>query len=248
MWERSTSSVGLPGVSLRCVQRRLEGIEVVGDLAEFDDVPAVAPEAAGYVVAVGEFGLAVDRDVVVVVDRDELVEPEVAGERGRLVRHALHQATVTGDHERVVVDGVGAEPVGEDPLGDRHADSVGEALTERSGGDLDARRVTGLGVAGGRRLPLTERLQVVELEAVTGEEQHRVLQDRRVPGGEDEAVPVGPGRVGGVERHDPAVQHVRERRQCHRRALVAAVGRQRSVHGEATDHGDGLLVEFGGER
>ena len=61
---------------------------------------------------------------------------------------------------------VGAEAVAQAALGDGHADGVGEALAERTGGDLDAGGVAGLGVAGRARLPLAERLEVVELEAV----------------------------------------------------------------------------------
>ena len=64
----------------------------------------------------------------------------MAGERRGLVADALHEAAVAGDDERVVVDQLGAELRAQAPLGDRHADGVGEALAERAGGDLDARR------------------------------------------------------------------------------------------------------------
>ncbi len=65
---------------------------------------------------------------------------------------------------------------------------------------------------------------------------------------QDEVVTVGPGRIGGIELHDPAEEHVAEWCERHRRALVAAVGAQRGVHGKPADHGDRLLVEVGGER
>ena len=122
---------------------RLDRVEVVGDLAELDDVPAVAREALRDVVGVGELGGAVDGDVVVVVDVDETAEAEVAGERRRLVAHALFEAAVAADHEHVVVDDLGAEPRAEVRLGEADADPVGEALAERAGGDLDARRCAG---------------------------------------------------------------------------------------------------------
>ena len=85
-------------------QRRLEGVAVVGDLAEVLDVPAVGLEALADVVGVGQLGRPVDRDVVVVVDADQPAEAEVAGERRGLVADALHEAAVAGDHVRVVVD------------------------------------------------------------------------------------------------------------------------------------------------
>ena len=95
---------------------------------------------------------AVDRDPVVVEDADQPAEPEVAGERRRLVADALHEAAVAGDDVGVVVDEVAAEALAQHALGDRHADGVAEALAERTGRHLDAGRVAGLGVARRARL------------------------------------------------------------------------------------------------
>ena len=86
---------------------------------------------------------AVDRDLVVVVEVDELAEPEVAGDRRGLGRDALHQVAVGADRVDAVVDDLVAravEALGEEALGDRHADAVREALAERAGRRLDARR------------------------------------------------------------------------------------------------------------
>ena len=58
----------------------LERIEVVGDLAELIDVPSVGLETLGDVVAVREVRVAVDGDVVVVVDAHESAETQMAGE------------------------------------------------------------------------------------------------------------------------------------------------------------------------
>ena len=248
MCERRISSDGLSVCALAAFERGFEPVEVVGHLAEVDDVPAVRPEPRRGVVVGRHARRSVDRDQVVVEDADQLAEPEVAGERGRLVADALHQATVTGDHERVVVLRLGAEPGAQVPLGDRHADGVGESLTERSRRDLDAGGVAGLGVAGCGRLPLAEVPQIVEFEAVAGQEQQRVLQDRRVAVGEDEPVTVGPGGIGRVVLHDPAVEHVAERGERHRGALVAAVGGERAVHRHPPDERDGELVLFCGQR
>ncbi len=139
MWLRRISSDGRSVTAFAADERRLERVAVVGDLAEVHDVPAVGLEPLADVVAVGERGVAVDGDVVVVVDADQVAEALVPGERRRLVTDALHEAAVAGDHERVVVDHVVAELRAQAALGDRHADCVGEALTERTGGDLDAR-------------------------------------------------------------------------------------------------------------
>ena len=172
----------------------------------------------------------------------------MTGERRGLVADALHEAAVAGDDVRVVVDELRAEAIAQHPLGDRHPDGVAEPLAERPGRRLDARRVAGLGVTGGPRLELPEGLDVRELEAVAAEVEHRVLEDRGVAVGQHEAVAVGPLGVGRVVLEDPAVEHVGEGGEGHGRALVAALGAQRGVHGEAADQGDRLSLDVGGER
>ena len=144
------------GLGHRLAHGGLERVEVVGDLAEFDDVPAVGAEPFADVVVRGEIGRPVDRDVVVVEDADQVAEAEMPGQRGGLVADALHHAAVAGDDERVVVLGVLAEADAQVAFGDRHADRVGEPLPERPGRDLDAAGVARLGMAGRRRTPLAE--------------------------------------------------------------------------------------------
>ena len=227
--------------------RRLERVAVVGDVAEFGDVPPVRAEALHDVVTAGERRGTVDGDAVVVEDAHQAAEPLVSGERCGLVADALHQAAVAGDHEGVVLHQIGAEAGTQVPLRHGHSDRVGEALSEGAGGDLHAGGVARLGVAGGRRTPLAERLQVVEFESVAAEEEQCVLQDRRVTGREDEAVAVDPLRFGGVVPHDARVEDVGEWSKRHRRALVPALRVQRCIHRESAHECDGLLFLFGGE-
>ena len=146
-----------------------ERLQVLGVLHPLH-VPAVGRQARGVVLAVeGDRGRAVDRDVVVVVADDQLAEPEVAGDRGGFLADPLHHVAVGADRIGVVVDDLlpgAVEALGEEALGDRHADRVGEALTERAGGDLDARCVPALGVTRRARAPLAELLQVLEAQVV----------------------------------------------------------------------------------
>ena len=174
---------------------RLEPIDVVRHLAEVADAPAVGLEALLDVVVVGQLGRPVDGDVVVVVEGDEAAETEVAGQRGRLVGDALHEAAVAGHDVGVVVAHVGAEAVAHDTLGDGHADRVAETLAQRARGHLDARRVAALGVARRLAAPLAELAQVLEREVVPGQVQEGVLEDAGVAVGEDETVTVGPVRI-----------------------------------------------------
>ena len=241
------SRLGRSSTAFAASSACLERVAVVGDLAEVLDVPAVRREALADVVGRGELRRAVDRDAVVVEHDVEAAESEVAGERRRLVADALHEAAVAGDRPDVVVDERRAEAVAQEALGDGHADAFAKPWPSGPGRDLDAHRVPGLGVARRQRVERTERLEVVEIEAVAAQVEHRVLQDRRVAVGQDEAVAVGPRRVGRVVLHDPAVEHVGERGERHGGALVPALGVERSIHGEATDDVDGLLLQVGGE-
>ncbi len=77
-----------------------------------------------------------------------------------------------------------------------------------------------LGVARGGGAPLAELAEVVEGQPEAGEVQHRVLEDRRVPGREHEAVAVEPVGSGGVVGHDAGPQDVGQRSERHRRALM----------------------------
>ena len=129
-------------------------------------VPAVGLEALRAVLG-GEAQRrrAVERDVVVVVEVDQAAEAELAGERRGLGGDALHEVAVGDDRVDVVVLDLGPERLAQELLGHRHADAVGEALAERPGRDLDARRdvhAVALGVARGERAPLAEVLELVE--------------------------------------------------------------------------------------
>ena len=95
------------------------------------------------------------------------------------------------------------ELLGQQPLGDRHADRVADALAQRAGGGLDARRVAPLGMARRPRAPLAERLEVVEREVVPAEVEQGILQHRGVAAGEHEPVAVGPVGIGGIVPEEP---------------------------------------------
>jgi hypothetical protein len=87
---RSSASRGL--------DRRAQALEVVAVVHPLG-VPPVGVEAPEHVLGEGQVGLAVDRDLVVVVEVDQATELEVTGQRGRLGGDALHQVAV--GHDRV---------------------------------------------------------------------------------------------------------------------------------------------------
>ena len=229
----------------RAAHRRLERVEPEV-LVQVLHVPAVGLVARADVLGEGELGVALDRDVVVVVEADQLAEPEVAGQRRRLGLDALLHVAVGGDEvgevrDRLLVRLVEAR--GQHPLAQRHPDRGGDPLPERAGGRLDARHVAVLRVAGARRVELAEALDLVERDVVARQVERRVEQHRRVPAGEHEAVAARPvGRLGRVA-HDARVEQVGDRRQRHRRARVARVRLLDGVHRQRADGVDAQLVQ-----
>ena len=74
-------------------------------------VPAIGLETLRRVVSEPTLDMAVDRDAVVVVERDQLAQAQGASERAGLVRDAFHQAAVAEEHISIMIDDVMAVAV-----------------------------------------------------------------------------------------------------------------------------------------
>ena len=226
--------------------QRLHVVDVLDALG----VPAVGGVPAEHVLRQGDLGVALDRDVVVVVEQDEVAELLVAREARRLRLDALLDVAVRGEDPDRVVErrlarrGVRVEQPALPAGGHRHADRVADALTERAGGGLDPGGVAVLGVTRRAAAPLPVELEVVERQAVAGQEQLDVERQARVPAGEHEPVPPQPRRVGRVVAQQPLEEQVGGGRQAHRGAGVAGAGLLDRVHRENAHGVDGTLVEL----
>ncbi len=91
--------------------------------------------------------------MVVVVENDQASEPEVTGERACLALHAFHHVAVAGENVGEVVEHTVSGPIEaccQMGLTDGHSERVSNALSEWTGGRLDAHGQMALGVA--RRL------------------------------------------------------------------------------------------------
>ena len=125
------------------------------------DMPAIRDEPRPDILGEAERGRTVDRDQVIVVEVDQLAEPEVPGEAGRLRGHALHQVAVAADAVGEVIDDLQARTVvgrRQEALRQRHADARREARAQRTRRHLDPDRVPVLRVTRRLRVPLTKAL------------------------------------------------------------------------------------------
>ena len=158
------------------------------------------------------------------------------GERRRLMADAFLQVAVGRDDPGAVVHQAFAEPGGEVPFGQRHADGGRDALAERAGGGLDARMLAEFRVAGGGGMELAEAAQLLDSHArMPGQVQQGIEQHGPVAGGQHEAVAVGPARVGGVVFQEAGEQDRRDIGHAHRHAGVAGLRRLHRVDGEGAD-------------
>ena len=159
----------LVGDLLRLGDGLLDADDVLAAL-DFLNVPAVCAVAGRHVLGQRDVGVVLDRDLVVVVEHDQVAELLRACQRRSLAGHALFHVAVGGDHVDVVVERaltprrVRVEQAALVARRHRHPDRRGKTLPERAGGDLDALGVAELRVARRLALPGAQRLDVGQLE------------------------------------------------------------------------------------
>ena len=215
-------------------QRSLEGFErlpqppcVVG-VADVLDIPAIGAKPRRDIVAEREFGMALDRHLIGIVDPAEVAQHEMPGDRGRFVADAFHHVAIAADDVDVVVDDLEAglvEIAGQPALAHRHPDGHAATLAERAGRGFDAGSDVMFRMTRTFAVELAKRLDVIErhggpveqlVRGVDGfharQMQRRIQQHRRVSVGQDEAVPVEPSRVFRIGAKDIPPERVDHRR------------------------------------
>ena len=221
------------------------------DEGHFVGVPAIGFVTLEDVLGEGELGVAFDLDVVRIEDHEEVAELLVARERAGLGGNALFDIAFAADDPHLVVErggafsGIRVEQAALEALAIGEADRGGETLAERAGGHFDARgqavfrmaRGAGVGAA-------TEVLEVVQRQAIAGEEQLHVLRERSMATGEDEAITSGPLGIVRIVLDVVLIQRVGNRSQGHWGAGVAVSSTLDGVGGEDLRHLDGALVQF----
>ena len=230
---------------LGCFNRRLQSRQVVA-VGHALHVPVISLEAFQRVLGIAQACRPIQRNLVVIVKKNQLAQPQRSGQRGSLVRDALHQVAVAQHCKGVVVHHIKAGTVvdrGEVLLGNGHADGHRDALPQRAGGHFHSIRVAALGVAGGPRAPLAEAFQIVQRHIVAGEKQRPIQQRRGVSIRQHKTVPVGPLGVRRIVLHQLVKQQIGHRRATQRSAGMAAIGLFHLVHGQQPQGVDGELIE-----
>ena len=169
MWVRTAIREGRSFSSRAACQRVGDRVDVV---ALFDplDVPAERGEPSQAVFGKGEFGTAFDRDVIVGIEDDELAQSQMAGFRACLGRDPFLQVAVTGQDVSVVVHDRmtrSIETRREGRLGDGHADGIGQALPQGTGGGLDAGSLAVFRMTRRPASPLAEPLEFLKGQVKT---------------------------------------------------------------------------------
>jgi len=97
-----------------------------------------------------------------------------AGQRAGFVRDAFHHATVAHEDPGTMVDDLVAglvEFVSQQLFRHRHTDGIGDALTQRAGSGLNAKRCSRIRGGPGLGVHLTEALQFFDRQIVAGQVQ-----------------------------------------------------------------------------
>ena len=224
------------------------GLEIIA-VGQVLDKPAVGLEALAYVfLTESEIGGTLDGDVVVVVKKDQVVEPQEAGDGRRFRRDTLHQVAVAADAIDLVVQNLMSGPVEECAqvfAGDRHAHRVAETLTQRTGGGFNARSQQVLRMAGRFASPLAELLDLVQRKVIAGQVEQAVKKHAAVARREHEAIAIWPARLEGIVSEKACPQHIRHGRSTHRQSRVPRIRLLDRIHGEAADGVNTKLVELG---
>ncbi|MNV26154.1 hypothetical protein D3C71_1172690 [compost metagenome] len=201
-------------------------------------VPAIGLETLRGVVGEPAFGVAVDGDVVVIPEADQLVQAPGAGQRGGFVGNAFHQAAVTHEHPGTVVDDFqlrAVEALCQQLLGQGKTDGIGETLAQRTGGGLHARGLMTLRMASGVAAQLAEGLQLLDRQVIAAQVQQRVLQHRAVAVGQHEAVAVEPLGVVGVVTEIVVPEDLGDIGHAHRHAGMPGLGGFDRISGKEAD-------------
>ena len=212
-----------------------------------EGIPALGGEAGGDVVNLGHFDGGIQRDAVGIVDEDEVIELERAGNGGSLAGNAFFNAAVTGKAVDIVVENLvlrGVEAGGSVLAGDSEAHGIGNALAQRAGGAFHTGAAAEFRVAGSVGALGAESLHIVHADAEACEVQPAVKEHGAVAAGQDEAVAIEPARLGGVHVEQVTIENSANFSTAQGQTHVPGCFVENSVDGKTSGLICSLLKDF----
>ena len=167
---------------LRFRQRnsRIDSFQI-GAIFDAQNVPLMRFKASTNVFCKADIGRAVDRNVVVIVEHDELAQSQMPSNRRRFGANAFHEATIATNRIRIVIDDVVTGAVitrREVRFGNRKSNGIGNALPEWARRRIDSRRDVVFRVTRRNASHLAELFQIVETDRISIQ-MEQSIQKRR---------------------------------------------------------------------
>ena len=134
-------------------------------------MPVVGCEAGDSILGESQIRRAVDGNVIVIVEIDQLSQAQMARQRGGFGGHALHQVAIRDNGIDEMIKQFLPELGCQVRLSDGHAHARGESLPQGPGRRLHSRGQTILRMTGGLASPLSEVADLLQRKIVPGEMQ-----------------------------------------------------------------------------
>ena len=202
------------------------------------NVPAVGFETFSGVISEPAFNVAIDRDTVVIVERDQFAQLQRSCQRADFMGNTFHHAAIAHEGIGEVIHDIVAWTVElrrQCFFRNRHTDRVRNPLAQRAGGGFNTCGVTHFRVARRFGVQLTEVLQLRHRQVIAGEVQQAVDQHGAVAVRQHEAVTVSPGRVLRVVVQEITPQDFGNVSHTHRGTRVTGFGFLYCVHAQRTN-------------
>jgi len=164
-------------------------------------IPTIGTITGRHILALAHREHGVEGDIIGIVEKNQVVETEMTGERGGLGSDTFLQATITGEHDDMVIKNGMLRRI---ETGGSHfarhgkANSVGDTLAKWAGGCLDPGSLAELRMTGRDAVKDTEFFNLIKRKIKSGKMQPGIEEHAAVTCGEDEAVAVDPARSGGI--------------------------------------------------
>ena len=215
----------------------VNGIDIVTiDIG--DHVPAIGIKTLRGIVTEPAIYFAVNGNTVIVIERDEFGQPQCASQRASLMTDAFHQAAVAQKHIGVMVNDRVPGLIKfsrQQRLCQGHANCIGDALTQRTGGRLDTGRDIDFRMTRGFRMQLPEIFNFVHRQRIARQMQERIQQHGAMPVGDHKAVTIDPFGISRIVAQVPCPKRHSDLCHAHRHTGMAGICLLYGVHCQRTD-------------